>query len=337
MRLPGTRDNLEEEMGALLFDADNDGDLDLYTVTGSYEIPPNHPVAQDRLFINDGNEQFSLASHALPTEQSNGSCVRAAVFDKDGDLDLFVGGRVVSGAYPTNPKSFILKNSGGKFTDVTSQLCPQLQNLGMITDALWSDFDNDGKLDLIIAGEWMPITFLKNTGTALLPLKTSGVSQSVGWWNSLVSGDFDNDGDVDYVAGNLGLNSNYTATASEPMTLYAKDLDKNGSLDAMLFCYMKAEDGSRKPFPMHAKDDLSSQLLSIRKSYPTYTAYGMATIDNLWSKEAKLGATKKQANYLQSGYIENKGNGSFQMKALPLHAQSAPLYGMMSEDIDVDG
>ena len=338
MRKPRGLNELEEEMGVLLFDADGDGDLDLYTVTGSYEIPPNNAVAQDRLFINDGQGFFLKDAAALPAETANGSCVRAADFDRDGDLDLFVGGRVVSGAYPTNPKSFLLKNTGGKFTDVTQQLCPELQNIGMITDALWSDFDGDGKVDLVLAGEWMPITFLKNTGTALVDVTgKTGTGQHLGWWNSLVAGDFDGDGDIDYIAGNLGVNSNYQATAAEPMTLYAKDLDENGSLDAMLFCYMKGSDGKRQPFPMHTRDDLSGQLVSIRKKYPTYKSYGLATINELWSEKDRQNAVVKTANDLQTSYLENKGNGQFVIRPLPLKAQAAPIYGMISEDLDGDG
>ncbi|MEJ7830535.1 MAG: VCBS repeat-containing protein, partial [Segetibacter sp.] len=291
---------LEEEMGVLFFDADNDGDLDLYTVSGSYEIPPNNVVAQDRLFINNGKGQFQKSVSALPKEVTNGSCVKAADFDKDGDLDLFVGGRVVAGAYPTNPKNFLYKNTGGKFIDVTQQMSPQLQNVGMVTDALWSDFDNDGKIDLVLTGEWMAVSFFKNTGSSFVPVtNATGISQHVGWWNSLVSGDFDNDGDIDYVAGNVGLNSNYCATSAEPMTLYAKDIDNNGSLDAMVFCYMKAADGSRKPFPMHTKDDLASQLVSIRKKYPTYKSFGLASMNELWSEKDKQGAIKKMANDLR--------------------------------------
>ena len=337
-RIPRRQNELEEEMGVLFFDADNDGDLDLYAVSGSYEVPPNHAVAQDRLFINDGKGYFQQAAAALPGETTNGSCVRAADFDKDGDLDLFVGGRVVSGAYPTSPKNFILKNEGGKFVDVTQQLCAPLQNIGMVTDALWSDFDKDGKIDLVLTGEWMPVTFLKNVGSKFISINnSSGISQYLGWWNSLASGDFDNDGDIDYVAGNLGLNSNYTASSKEPMTVYAKDLDNNSSLDLMLFCYMKAEDGSRKPFPMHTRDDLASQLVSIRKKYPTYKSYGLASMDDLWIAADRQGAIRKMANYLQSSFIENKGNGQFTMKSLPIEAQSAPLYGMLSEDVDDDG
>jgi enediyne biosynthesis protein E4 len=336
--IPRHENELQEEMGVLLFDADNDGDNDLYTVSGSYEIPPGNAAAQDRLFLNDGKGKFSLQANALPTELTNGSCVRAADFDKDGDLDLFVGGRVVSGAYPSNPKSYILRNNGGRFTDVSAQVCPTLRDLGMITDALWSDFDNDGKIDLVITGEWMPVCFLKNTGAGFINInKNSGIDKFSGWWNSLVAGDFDNDGDIDYMAGNLGLNTNYKGTAEEPMTLYAKDLDKNGSLDAMLFCYMKAEDGSRKSFPMHTKDDLVSQLVTIRKRYPTYKSYGGATMDDLWSPADKLDAMKRTANYMQTSYMENKGGGHFTLRPLPVEAQAAPVYGMMSEDVDGDG
>ena len=332
------KDNpLYEDMGVLLFDADNDNDLDLYLVSGSYEIPPNNPISQDRLYLNDGKGRFTKSIGALPAELTNGSCVRAADIDGDGDLDLFVGGRVVSGAYPTAPKSFILKNNNGKFEDVTMRYCPGLQTPGMITDALWTDFDNDGKIDLIVVGEWMPVTFFKNKGNGFEKLNQSGISGQSGWFNSLVAGDFDNDGDIDYIAGNLGLNTNYKATNEEPITILAKDLDNNGSLDAMVFCYMKDVDGTMKPFPMATRDDMVSQVLSVRKKYPTYKSYGMATMEDLWNKSDRENAIFLQANYMTSCFIENKGNGQFSIKALPLEAQVAPLYGMISQDIDNDG
>lgn len=327
-----------EEMGVLLFDADNDNDLDLYVVSGSYEFSPTNPGNQDRLYINNGKGEFQWDRNALPKENTNGSCVRAADFDQDGDLDLFVGGRSVSGSYPTAPKNFLLRNDGGKFTDVTQEYCPELQNIGMITDALWSDFDRDGKIDLVLTGEWMPVTFLKNSGQTFIPVnKSTGIDQHVGWFNSLVSGDFDNDGDIDYVAGNLGLNSNFKASSEEPMIMYAKDLDDNGKLDPMIFCYMMAADSSSKLFPMHTKDDLSSMLISIRKQYPTYKSYGRASINELWNKQNSEGAIKLSANDLNSSYIENKGNGQFAIKPLPLEAQTAPVYGMSGEDVDGDG
>ena len=326
-----------EEMGVLLFDADNDNDPDLYLVCGSYEFAPNNPGNQDRLYINNGKGEFQWDPLALPIETTNGSCVRAADFDQDGDLDLFVGGRSVSGSYPLAPANTILKNDKGKFIDVTKEYCPSLQNMGMITDALWSDFDQDGKPDLVLTGEWMPVTFLKNMGHAFrLVNPSTGIDKHTGWFNSLASGDFDNDGDIDYIAGNLGLNSNFKATPEEPMTILAKDLNNNGKPDAMIFNFMKAEDKTRKPFPMHTKDDLSSQLVSIRKKYPTYKSYGLASINKLWSRQDRENATIKTANDLASSYIENKGNGVFTIKQLPVAAQTAPLFGMVSEDVDND-
>src|SRR6185312_14116683 len=215
-----------------------------------------------RLFLNDGTGHFSKSSGLLPVDSSNGSCVRAADFDGDGKLDLFIGGRVVSGAYPTSPESFLLKNIGGKFIDVTDEYCPQLKHIGMITDALWTDFDNDGKIDLIVVGEWMPVTFFKNMGNKFVEVKT-GIEDHTGWWNSLVAGDFDNDGDIDYIVGNLGLNTNYKASPQEPMTIIAKDVDKNGSIDPMVFCYLLAPDGTKKSYPMSSRDDLVSQVISM--------------------------------------------------------------------------
>ncbi len=337
-RIADTQQAAYEDMGVLLFDADHDDDLDLYVVSGSYEFPPDHPINQDRLYLNDGRGKFELDETALPELYTNGSCVRAADYDQDGDLDLFVGGRSVSGAYPAAPQSYILENQDGKFVDVTQQKCPSLQTLGMISDALWSDFDQDGQVDLVLAGEWLPITFYKNTGDAFVSAnETSGISKHVGWWNSLVSGDFDQDGDIDYAAGNLGLNSAFKATPEEPMTILAKDLDDNGKIDPMVFCYIKAEDGTRQPFPMHTRDDMISQLIAIRKRYPTFKSFGQATMDSLWSTQDREGAIMLQANDLHSSYIENKGNGKFSIRPLPLEAQIAPVYGMVSKDMDDDG
>ena len=337
-RLPLTDKHPGEDMGLLFFDADGDGDLDLYVVSGSYELPPNHSAAQDILYFNDGQGHFTPRFEALPKMFSNGSCVRAADFDGDGDLDLFVAGRVVSGAYPTAPRSYLLENHSGSFFDVTKRWCPELQDIGMITDALWSDFDGDGHPDLVLTGEWMPVTFLRNTGNSLTSLAdATGINTHTGWWNSLVAGDFDNDGDIDYIAGNLGLNTNYQASPKEPMTLYAKDLDNNGLLDAMVFCYMKAEDGARKPFPMTAKDDMVSQMIGIRKKYPTYKAYGLATMDDLWPPKDRENAQMLRATDMASSYIENLGNGKFAIHALPAEAQTAPIYGMAGDDLDGDG
>ncbi|MEO8415340.1 MAG: VCBS repeat-containing protein [Ginsengibacter sp.] len=335
-RLKVKDDRLYEDMGAIFFDANGDKFPDLYLVSGSYEIPPNHPISSDRLFMNDGTGHFIKTTNALPGDSSNGSCVRAADFDGDGQLDLFVGGRVISGAYPLTPQSFLLKNMGGKFIDVTEKYCPQLKNIGMVTDALWTDFDNDGKVDLIVVGEWMPITFLKNTGHSFVIVKT-GIEDHTGWWNSIVAGDFDNDGDMDYIVGNLGLNSNYDAPPGKPMTIIAKDIDQNGSIDPMVFCYIKAPDGSYQPYPVSSRDDLVSQVISMRKKFPTYKAYGYATMNDIWSDNDKQDALVLTASDLQTSYIENNGDDRFSIKALPLEAQEAPVYGMVNEDVDGDG
>jgi enediyne biosynthesis protein E4 len=336
-RMPAAEIGNAEEMGVLFFDADGDGDQDLYIACGGYEFPRNHASAQDRLYTNNGKGFFERAPAALPKELSNASCVRAADFDRDGDLDLFVGGRSVSGAYPLIPESYLLQNEGGVFKDVTLQYCPELKYGGMITDVLWSDFDGDGMPDLVVAGEWMPVSFYRNKGTGFDPVVTSGISEHSGWWNSLAAADFDSDGDIDYVAGNLGLNANFKATAKEPMTLLAKDLDENGKTDLAIFCYLRAEDGSRKPFPMHAKDDMISQLNSIRKTYPTFRSYGFASMDELWPQGARQDAIQLTATNMQSCFIENKGNGRFVLQPLPLEAQTAPVYGIVPTDADNDG
>jgi hypothetical protein len=328
----------EEDMGAILFDANGDGSLDLYVVSGSYEFPKGHTTAQDRLYINNGKGQFKRDYLAVPIEYDNGSCVRAADIDGDGDLDLFVGGRSVSGAYPSSPVSHIFQNDGGKFTDITARLCPDLVHGGMITDALWSDFNNDGRPDLVVVGEWMPVTFYKNTGNGFTKINsTTGIDTHVGWWNSIVAGDFNNDGNIDYIAGNLGQNSNYKASFTQPMTIMGKDVDDNGSFDAMIFCFMKAEDGSQKPFPMHTRDDLISQLISIRKKYPTYSGFGRATMHDLWSDKDKENALILKATDMNTSFIENKGNGKFSISPMPIAAQIAPVYGMIAKDIDLDG
>ena len=325
-----------EDMGALLFDYNNDGFLDLYIASGSYEFQNGNLSAQDRLYINDGKGHFKKDPFALPNEYDNGSCVRAADFDRDGKLDLFVGGRSVSGAYPSAPQSHLLHNDNGRFVDVTAELCPELAKIGMVTDALWTDFDNDGLVDLVVTGEWMPVTFFKNTGLGFKKVE-SGIAGHVGWWNSIVAGDFDNDGDMDYVAGNLGLNSNFRATFKEPMTIIAKDIDTNGSYDAMIFCYLKAEDGTMKAFPMHTRDDIISQVIGMRKRFPTYKSFGSATMESLWSENDLKGALKLQATDMNTSYIENKGGGNFAIKPMPLETQTAPVYGMVVTDVDHDG
>jgi enediyne biosynthesis protein E4 len=328
----------EEDEGLLLFDADNDNDLDLYIVSGSVESA-EMKTYQDRLYRNDGNGNFTLDVTALPEIKASGSCVRAADFDADGDLDLFVGGRVVPGAYPFPAESYLLQNSAGKFSNVTQEVCANLKKLGLVTDASWTDFDQDGKVDLIVVGEFMPITFFKNSDGKLHQLSASGIDQYTGWWNSIVSGDFDKDGDTDYIAGNLGLNNNYQVKKEFPLWVYGKDFDGNGSVDPILSCYMREsmESSTKKLYPVHFWEELNSQSPKFRRKYSSYKQYGQATLESLFAVDDLKGALKIEANHMASSYIENLGNGKFQLRDLPMPVQVAPVNGMVTEDVDGDG
>lgn len=328
----------QEDMGLLLFDADDDGDLDLYAVSGSYEFRTEAEELRDRFYRNDGRGHFTHEPNALPDLRTSGSCVRAADFDDDGDLDLFVGGRVVPYQYPLLPKSYLLRNEGGTFTDATAQVCPALDTLGLINDALWSDFDGDGQLDLLVAGEWMPVTFLRNhQGTFENVTEAAGVANQVGWWNSLAAADFDHDGDLDYVAGNLGLNTHYKASEQYPLSIYAKDFDDNGTVDPLLSCYIKNEQGEMKPYPMATRDDMIGQLLKVRRKYDHFAEFGKATMDDILAGEDLQGALIRHATHFASSYLENQGDGTFRMRSLPNEAQYAPMFGLTTYDVNGDG
>ncbi|GAA4432891.1 VCBS repeat-containing protein [Pontibacter saemangeumensis] len=327
-----------EDMGVLFFDADNDGDPDLYAASGSYEFMAGSEELHDRLYINDGKGNFKPDATALPALKASKSCVRAADYDKDGDLDLFVAGRVEPGRYPLAPRSYILRNDSGRFTDATASVSPELQRLGMVTDALWSDFDGDGAVDLVLTGEWLPVTFFQNrNGKFRNVTREAGLAAYTGWWNSLAAGDFDNDGDTDYMGGNLGLNTNYVASEKQPLRIFAKDFDSNGSIDPVLACYLKAEDGTMQPFPMHTRDDLNAQMPRTRSIFRRYIQYANATIDDVLPLAEREGAVMMQATHFESSYIENLGKGKFKLKPLPKAAQLAPIYGMQPDDIDGDG
>ncbi|MDJ1467355.1 VCBS repeat-containing protein [Xanthocytophaga flava] len=327
-----------EDEGALFFDADQDGDQDLYVVSGSYEFAADTLSLRHRFYRNAGNGKLISDPEALPVFYSAGSCVRAADYDRDGDLDLFVGGRVVPGHYPVTPDSYLLVNDGkGKFTDQTKQVAPELKKAGLITDAIWSDYDNDGWVDLIIAGEWMPVTFFKTQNGRLVKQDQTGVEKSIGWWNSLAAADIDNDGDMDYIAGNLGLNSNYKCSPELPFSMYANDFDNNGKMDPILVCYGKDETGTIHPFPIHSRDDLVTLLLRVRREFPYYNIYGKADINKILKEEEQKNAIAYHATQFASSYLENKGNGKFEPHVLPIQAQVAPVFGIQVQDIDQDG
>ena len=339
----------EEELGTVLFDADNDGDNDLYIVRGSYQYEVNSPFYQDVLCINDGKGNFKIAENALPAEMSCGQAIKAVDYDGDGDLDLFVGGRVLPKSYPKTDRSFILRNDspltpkGGaansvKFTDVTKQVCPELEYIGLVSDALFTDFDNDNQPDLIIAGEWMPLTFFKNEkGIFRNVTNQTGLADKLGWWTSLTSADFDNDGDIDYVAGNFGQNTYFKCTSNEPLSIYAKDFDKNGLYDPFISCYWRDTAGQKQEYFYHTRDDMIKQLVLIRRKFQTYGAFGAATVKDVFTAEELKGAQILKANWMYTSYIENLGNGKFKISALPYQAQIAPINGMSVLDYDGDG
>jgi hypothetical protein len=330
---------IKEYEGLLLFDADGDNDQDLYVVSGSIEAQPYSKNYQDLLYKNNGKGKFILDTISLPKITSSGSCVRAADFDGDNDLDLFVGGRVVPGSYPYPAESYLLRNDNGKFTNVTSSLCNDLVNLGMITDALFTDFDNDGKSDLIVVGEFMPITFFRNSGEGFVNLRTTGVENYLGWWNSITPGDFDEDGDIDYVIGNLGLNNSYQVTMDHPLAVFAKDFDGNGSIDPILACYMREsmEGNAMKVYPVHFWDELNSQSPKFRKKFSRYKYYGNATVEDVLTPVDLKGALILKANHMATSYVENLGTGKFLLRSMPVETQFAPVNGMITNDVDDDG
>ena len=334
---------LSEDAGLLLFDADADGDLDLYAASGSSEFNPDQlaEALRHRLYINDGKGNFTLAPNALPNFHVNGSCVKAADFDHDGDLDLFVGGRVEPYKYPKSVPSYLLRNESSKgkprFMDVTAQLAPVLAKGGLTCDALWTDYDNDGDPDLLLASEWAPLTMLTNEKGHFQPLDNSGLSDKAGFWNSLTPGDFDNDGDIDYLAGNLGQNNLLRASTERPVRIYAGDFDNNGFYDAFPTVYFKNAKGQYEEYPYFGWDDMVKQMIGIKKRYVKYAPFGEATINQILTDEERNQALKLSANYLMSSYIENKGDGTFDVRPLPLMAQTAPVFGMLAQDVDGDG
>lgn len=329
-----------EMMGVLLFDADGDGDLDLYTASGSNEFLPNTKNYQDRLYLNKGKAVFEYDSLALPVNFTSNSCVKAADYDGDGDLDLFIGGRMYPEKYPSPVNSFIYRNDSKRgnpeFTDVSAEVAPMLNKLGLVCDALWSDFDNDGWIDLVVAGEWMPLRFFKNNKGFFIDVTPStGIQDKTGSWNSLTAGDFDNDGDIDYVAGNLGLNSFFKASDNEPVSIYGGDFNNDNAYDAVPSIYLPDEKGVRKEFPVHVRDEMIKQIVGIRKKFNAYKTYAKATIHEIVPRIKDSLVLK--ANYLSTSFFENKGNGKFTVHALPPVAQMAPIYGMVGEDINGDG
>jgi enediyne biosynthesis protein E4 len=326
-----------EDLGILVFDANNNGLQDLYLVSGSNEFKPGSMEYQDRLLLNNGNGSFELSKDALPEMLSSGSTVRAADWNGDGLLDLFVGGRTPVGKYPYPDRSYLLVNKGGKFEDVTLSIAPDLAEIGMVTDALWSDTDGDGKAELILVGEYMPITIFKYDGDKFKKLPNPTLDSKLGWWNSIVPADLNGDGLMDYVVGNMGYNNLWNPSQDRPVKVVAKDFDNNGSIDPIVFAHFKNNRGEYDLFPVHFWNELYGQSTLFRKKFDSYKAYASVNYDNLLTDVEKEGALELEGNFAASVVLINKGKGDFDIRPLPIRAQMAPLNGIQVADVNNDG
>ena len=328
-------DKESEDTDALFFDADGDGDQDLYVCSGGNEFAPNAPALFDRLYINDGRGGLVKSTQVLPSYIAEStSCVSAADYDGDGDQDLFVGVRLQPYRYGYPGKGYVLQNNGkGFFTDVTEGLAPQLTAAGMITDAQWFDYDRDGKADLVIAGEYMRVRIFHNQG-GLLKETTSacGLSNTSGWWNRLEIADVNNDGFPDIIAGNHGLNSRFKGSQERPVRMYVSDFDENGTIEQIITCY-----NQNKAYPLVLRHDLVSILPSLKKKYLKYESYKEQTVEDIFSKEQLKKALKLEAGYMQSSVFVNNTKGGFTTIALPAEAQFSPMFGIAASDYDKDG
>jgi hypothetical protein len=329
-------DKGSEDTDCLFFDADGDGDLDLFVCSGGNEFSANSAQLISRLYINDGKGNFTKSPQLLPSAQvfESASCVTAADYDGDGDLDLFVGVRLKPFMYGYPCKGYVLQNNGkGIFTDVTEQVAPMLKEAGMITDAKWFDYDKDGKPDLVITGEYMPVRIFHNENKQLKEITVSaGLQNSNGWWNRLAIADIDGDGYPDIVAGNQGLNSRFKCSDKKPVCMYVSDFDDNGSVEQVVTCY-----NGDKAYPMALRHDLVAVLPYLKKKYLKYDSYKEQTIEDIFSKEQLAKAVKLEAKEMRSSVIMNKRNGKFELKALPMEAQFSSVYGIRVDDYDGDG
>jgi hypothetical protein len=329
----------EEDMQSILFDADNDKDLDLLIAGGSSEFEINSSFYRPRLYLNDGKSNFKLNEKAFSAIiRTPAKCIAVADMDADGDMDIFIGGRVLLGNYPVPARSYILRNEDGKFVDVTSSVCPALEDIGLLNSADWIDLDNDKKVDLIIAGDWMPIRIFKNTGTILTEISDqTSLKNFAGFWRRLAVMDIDHDGDIDIVAGNIGLNNPFHITSQQPAELIAKDLDGNGIMDNIFCYYIKDNDGGYKLSSGISRDEWARQVPSIKKRFDINSTYAKATMDEIFTKEIMDKAIVFKSNETRSGYFENKGQGKFIFHPFPLTVQEAPVNAIVISDVNNDG
>lgn len=328
-------EKISEETDCLFFDADGDKDLDLYVACGSIEFPSSSSALIDKLYINDGHGNYTKSNQILPSYTfESSSCVRASDVDADGDSDLFVGVRCKPFSYGIAPDSYLLLNDGkGMFTDATASHAPQLKSLGHVTDAEWADIDSDGDEDLTVVGEWMPLTVFNNdNGKLILNTDSVGLEKTNGWWNVLKSADLDGDGDIDFVAGNHGLNSRFKASRSLPVSMFVNDFDMNGELEQIITINYG---GISYPLPM--RHDMLAQIPSLKAKIPTFAAYGQMTIDSLFDSHILNKSIMYHSYTMESSVLLNRGDGTFTVMPLPAEAQFSPVYAIMVHDFNGDG
>jgi hypothetical protein len=326
------QDKDNEDVGAAFFDADNDGDLDLVVASGGNQDKPGSPNLLVRLYLNDGKGNFTRSFSGWPLISINASCVRPIDIDGDGNTDIFIGARSQPGAYGVIPSSVLLHNDGhGHFTDVTQTMAPDLLHLGMVTDAQWADVDGDGKKELIVVGDWMPVTILKFKDGQLR--KQGEIPHSSGWWNCLTIADVDGDGHLDLVAGNFGLNSRIKADVEHPARLYVGDFDKSGRSKCIPVYYKT--DG--KAYPYYLRGDMVSQMPMLKKKFLKYSAYAGKSIDEVFTKDQLDEATVLQVDQTQTSIFLNDGKGNFTVQPLPITAQFSPVFAIIVADLNGDG
>lgn len=328
-------DKQSDDADAVFTDVNGDGFPDLYVVSGGYaNFLPDDARLQDRLYLNDGKGNFTKSPDALPPMHSSKSCVRVADVNGDGKPDLFVGGRVTPGRYPETPPSYLIINDGhGKFTDQTTALAPALQRIGMVTDAAWVDLGGDKQPELVVVGEWMPVTvFAKNAGKWTDHTTDFFTKPYKGWWNKLLLDDFNKDGKADLVIGNMGLNTQCKASDKEPAELIYKDFDDNGSVDPILCFYMQG-----KTYPYVFRDELLDQISLMRGRFPDYKSYADQTLTTIFTPDELQDASRLEANQLTTTYFQRTTTGKFQEKPLPQEVQFAPICALTSLDYDHDG
>lgn len=336
---PFYADKACEDVASTFFDADADGDLDLYVVSGSNEFLTGNAALTDRLYINDGKGNFNKAAEgAIPKEYANGSCITAADYDKDGDLDLFVGSGVNGDQFPFPAFGGILRNDTDpktkaiKFSVATNEVNEKLKSIGMVTDAKWADINNDSWPDLVVVGDWMKVHIFINQKGTLEEIAGTGLEQTAGLWSKILIADFDGDGDLDMIAGNAGNNNQWKATPNNPITMYAADFDANGSIDPIICMQING-----KHYPIASLDELAEKIPSVRKKFIYYKDFAGAPIDNIFTKEQLSKARKFTLETLQTSYIENLGNLKFVIKPLPIEAQLSKVSGLLYNDYDRDG